>query len=219
MRVGVESPTTRRSVPRGYQILSGCWARLRVSAGGRLGGSWPVGAGACGSAGRVAAARCEGGSRNCCNDRVRCLRREASGRAQDILGSNTALSNPEDIASSFCLARTRPRWRKGTTAPPKLPGTKQIFVRQAGLCAEGSSESRKIYTISSGGVAGRLKGALGVACGLGRFRKGPRRAPHLVVALGVHGSRVRGPGEGVDESWTPRPAGCSGHGMPCPYGR
>src|ERR1700690_1972750 len=68
---------------------------------------------------------------------------------------------PGRYCISFASLVLYPGGGRGTTAPPKLPGTKQKRVKLAGLCAEVVSESREIYTISSVGVAGRLKSARG----------------------------------------------------------
>ena len=114
-----------------------------VSAGAAPGDSWPADAGACGSAARAVAARCEAVNRSCCKFPAARPARAASSRARDIRESNTAPSNRADIASSSLAVRVNRIFRR-----EKRP------VKQAGLCAGRSSVSRGIYTISRGMVSG-----------------------------------------------------------------
>jgi hypothetical protein len=157
---GANSPR-RRHTPRGTRTVDTETMRGRrrlrpaarrsgSTAGVRPGDSSPADADASGSAAQAAAARCEAVRRNCCNDPEARFRRGASGRAPDNPDSNTAPSNRADIAF-VCLANPRPRRRGGERLPPKRPDSKA--PKLAGLCACGSSESRRIYTISCGAVA------------------------------------------------------------------
>jgi hypothetical protein len=136
---------------RGRRCLRSYLAAIKSSAGVRLADDWPTHAAASGSAAPGAAVRCEGVRRNCCNDPEARSPRAASGRAPDNPDSNTAPSNRADIAF-VCLAKPRPRRRKEKRMPPKRPDCKNA-KNWRGLCAGGPSESRQIYTISSGTVA------------------------------------------------------------------
>ena len=137
----------------GDDAVSGhCFAATaESSAGDRLADGCSARAAASGSAAPEAAARCEAVRRNCCNDPEARFPRAASGRAPDNPDSNTAPSNRADIAF-VCLAKPTAPTTEGKAIPPKRPDCKK---RQelAGLCAGGPSESRQIYTISSGTVA------------------------------------------------------------------
>jgi hypothetical protein len=117
-----EQPQWRRS---GDDAVSGhCFvAAAKSTAGVRTGDGSPAHAAASESAAQAAAARCEAVRHNCCNDPEARFPRAASGRAPDNPDSNTAPSNPADIAF-VCLANPRPRAAEGKAMPPKRPDCK-----------------------------------------------------------------------------------------------
>jgi hypothetical protein len=111
----------------------------------------PTRAGASESAAQVAAGRCEAVRHSCCNDPEARFRRATSGHAPDNPDSNTAPSNRADIAF-VCLAKPAARAAEGKAIAARAPHTTKA-PKLARLCSCGSSESRRIYTISSGAVA------------------------------------------------------------------
>ena len=125
------------------------------SADVRLACDWPAHAAAFGSAAPEAAVRCEAVRRSCCNDPEARFPRAANGRAPDNPDSNTAPSNRADIAF-VCLAKPTAPAAEGRTIAAKAPRLAKA-PKLAGLCAWGSSESRRIYTISCGAVANLWK--------------------------------------------------------------
>jgi len=141
----------------GDGAVSDLAARRKSTAGVRPGDSSPADADAYGSAAQAVAARCEAVRRNCCNDPEARFRRAASGRAPDNPDSNTAPSNRADIAF-VCLAKPTAPAAEGRTIATEAPRRAKA-PKLAGLCARGSSESRRIYTISSGAVANLWKTA------------------------------------------------------------
>ena len=129
--------------------------RSESNAGVRPGDGSPMAAAAYGNAAQAAAARCEEVRRNYCNDPVARFRCAASGHAPDNPDLNTAPSNRADIAF-VCLAKPTAPAAEGRTIAAKAPRLAKA-PKLAGLCARGSSESRRIYTISCGAVANLWK--------------------------------------------------------------
>ena len=142
-------------------------AAAESSAGVRLADSCSARAAAFGSAAPAAAARCEAGRRNCCNDPAARFPRAASGRAPDNPDSNTAPSNRADIAF-VCLARpTAPaaegesdRRRSAPTA--KTPRNWRDCAPE-GLVSQGKSIQLVVVLLQSCGKYGERKS--GSACG------------------------------------------------------
>lgn len=128
-----EQPQWRLS---GDDAVSGhCFvAAAKSTAGVRTGDGSPAHAAASESAAQAGAARCEAVRHNCCNDPEARSPRAASGRAPDNPDSNTAPSNPADIAF-VCLANPRPRRRREkrcrrSTPTAKAPRTGGIVLRR-----------------------------------------------------------------------------------------